>query len=85
MKKFLANGFINNDWDRDNLMFLLTSTEEGLEEWYAQANNEDLEYAGELMRAYRLEMIYRSKEMEVESKLNNSSFQEALEIITKVK
>lgn len=42
--------------DIENLHFILNSTPESLEEWYAQADSDDIEYAQELMDAYSKEL-----------------------------
>lgn len=45
-----------NQRDRDNLNFLMTSSDEVLREWYASANEDDLIYAQELLSAYEMEL-----------------------------
>lgn len=42
--------------DIENLRFILNSTPESLEEWYLQADSDDIEYAQELMEAYSKEL-----------------------------
>lgn len=80
------NGLITNDWDRDNLMFLLTSPESVLKEWYAQADADDLLYAQELINAYRLELEMRYEDNRVESRLlKMDEFADAKSVIDRVK
>jgi hypothetical protein len=76
---------ITNEWDRDNLMFLLTSDKEVLDDWYKQADADDFIYAQELMAGYAEELRLRSEFILVESKMDKSGFSEALELIKKVK
>jgi len=57
---------ITNQWDRDNLEFLLNTKGEDFEAWYAQADADDLAYARELMDAYSLELKIRSEALEIE-------------------
>lgn len=45
-----------NQHDRDNLNFLMTSSDEVLREWYSSANEDDLSYAEELLSAYEMEL-----------------------------
>jgi len=45
-----------NQRDRDNLNFLLQATPESLAAWYAQASEDDLEYADELLDRYSQEL-----------------------------
>lgn len=79
-------GFITNKRDRDNLMFLLTAPQFVLSDWQAQADEDDLNYAQELLDSYRAELIMRSNEMKIEYKLQKTeNYSEALEVINKVK
>ena len=45
-----------NDWDRDNLNFLMNASKETLEEWHFYADADDYKYALELLRAARTEL-----------------------------
>jgi hypothetical protein len=62
-------GLITNDWDRDNLNFLLNASPDVMAEWNAQADAEDLDYARELLDAYAEEMRLEAKDLLVESKM----------------
>jgi len=62
-------GFITNDWDRDNLNFLLNASPSVMAEWNAQADADDLAYARELLDAYAEEMRLEAKDLLVESKM----------------
>lgn len=42
-----------NAWDRDNLDFILGTTDEGFDMWLNQADEDDIEYA--------LELVYKAK------------------------
>ncbi len=42
--------------DRDNLEFLLAATPEVLEDWYNQMDDDDIEYAFELLDVYQVEL-----------------------------
>jgi len=45
-----------NDWDRDNLNFLMNASKETLEEWHHYADADDYKYALELLQAARTEL-----------------------------
>jgi hypothetical protein len=60
---------ITNQWDRDNLNFLLNTKGDDFHAWHAQADEDDLAYAQELMDAYSLELKIRSEELRIEGEL----------------
>jgi hypothetical protein len=76
---------ITNEWDRDNLMFLLTSDDDVLQDWHNQADADDLAYAQELFDSYAEELRLRSELILVEAEMEKTGFSDALEIINKVK
>ena len=53
-----------NRHDRGNIEFLLNADEITLRDWYDKIDNEDIEYAVEIMTAY-------SKELKIKSALLN--------------
>jgi len=77
----MIKGFINNDWDRENLNFLLNTKGDEFKEWYAQSDEEDRIYAQELMDAYSRELQLQAQELEIEAKLDN--MQEAKDVLKK--
>jgi hypothetical protein len=70
-----------NDWDRNNLNFILTSMDDAFDKWMQQASTDDLDYAMELVARYRREIA------DIEEKLfdNITDFTEARQIINRVK
>ena len=52
-----------NDWDKDNLHFLLTVSSEVFEDWLAQADEDDVEYAIELLQQAKSELILQKMEI----------------------
>jgi len=66
-------GLINNEWDRDNLNFLLNTKGEDFEAWWAQSDEDDRVYAQELLDAYSRELQLRSKELDIEASLGEMS------------
>ncbi len=72
---------ITNEWDRDNLNFLLNSDDECLKDWHAQADADDLVYAQELLAAYSEELQLRSQELRIECELEAKGTHEANQVI----
>ena len=52
-----------NEWDRDNLQFILNTTDESFEEWLDQADNDDVEYALSLIRTAKAELLTQEHEL----------------------
>jgi hypothetical protein len=46
-----------NEWDRDNLDFIMNISEEGFDEWLDQADNDDIDYALGLIRMAKSELL----------------------------
>lgn len=46
-----------NDWDRDNLNFIMNISEDGFDEWLEQADNDDIDYALSLIRIAKSELL----------------------------
>ena len=70
-----------NDWDRNNLNFILTSMDEAFEQWMMEAQPDDLAYALELIARHRRELS------DIEAALTEdiTDFTEANLIINRVK
>jgi hypothetical protein len=70
-----------NDWDRNNLNFILTSMDDAFEKWMMESKTEDIEYALELIARHKRELA------NIEEKLFDdvTDFTEALAIINRVK
>ena len=64
-------GLINNEWDRDNLNFLLNTKGEDFEAFWEQSDEDDKLYAQELLDAYSRELQLRSQELEIEASLGD--------------
>jgi len=45
-----------NDWDKNNLQFILALDEEGFENWYATLDPDDMDYALGLLKTARTEV-----------------------------
>jgi len=51
-----------NDHDRDNLNFLLTVSQEVFEDWFDQADQDDVDYALELLAKRKAELTLQELE-----------------------
>lgn len=79
-------GMITNQWDRDNLFFLLNSPKEVLDAWYNQADFSDLEYAKELLNSYSEELKNRYNALALEEELSSLfTYKDALTVIDRVR
>jgi len=63
-------GLITNDWDRDNLNFLLNTKGDDFKAWFAQADEDDKAYAQELMDAYSRELQLKAYELAIEAEMS---------------
>lgn len=48
-----------NAWDRDNLNFILNTTDEAFSDWMLQADSDDIDYALELITKHREEIYLK--------------------------
>ena len=78
-------GLITNEWDRDNLEFLLNTKGDEFKAWFAQSDEDDKAYAQELMDAYSRELQLRAVELEIEAQLALSNNHEANMVIDKIR
>ena len=76
-------GLITNEWDRDNLNFLLNTKGDDFAAWYEQSDEDDKAYAQELMDAYSRELKLRAEELEIEARLSLNNTREADVVIQK--
>ena len=74
-------GLITNEWDRDNLNFLLNTKGDEFKAWFAQSDEDDKAYAQELMDAYSRELLLRSQELDLEAQLMLRGNNEAKAVI----
>jgi hypothetical protein len=74
-------GLITNDWDRDNLNFLLNTKGDDFTAFWEQSDEDDKKYAQELLDAYSRELKLRSEELEIEALLIDTT--DAKELLKK--
>lgn len=70
-----------NQWDRDNLNFIMNSTNEGFDEWLEQADDDDIQYALELIRMAKAELMVQ--ELEFLDEISNYS--DAAKLIERIR
>lgn len=70
-----------NDWDRENLDFILGTSDEGFDIWLAQADEDDIEYALELVYKAKAEFIIE----DMEDNDNVINLTEAKKLIDRIK
>ena len=66
-------GLIANDWDRDNLNFLLNTKGDDFTAFWEQSDEDDKIYAQQLLDAYSRELKLRAELLEVEAKVEDLS------------
>ncbi len=71
-----------NDWDRNNLHFILDSDEETLKDFYSWATQDDLEYALSLVREAKAELDVAELELLYETTEENG-LTEAREVLSR--
>jgi len=74
-------GLITNDWDRDNLNFLLNTKGDDFQAFWDQSDEDDKVYAQELLDAYSLELKVLARELEIEARMELVGTQEANVVI----
>jgi hypothetical protein len=75
-------GLITNDWDRENLEFLLNTKGDDFTAFWEQSDEDDRVYAQQLLDAYSRELKLKAELLEIEAQLDN--FDEAKSLLGKV-
>ena len=52
-----------NQWDRDNLNFLINADRDTMEDWYQHATPDDYKYALELLAQAKTELLIQEQEL----------------------
>ena len=52
-----------NKHDRDNVMFLLNADKATMVDWFNTVGQDDIEYALEILQAYKSELLVREMEL----------------------
>jgi len=69
-----------NEWDQDNLSFLLNSSPETLADWYEKMDKSDIDYAFKLLAIAKTELDV--KEMYINDDITDTN--EAAAVIAKI-
>jgi hypothetical protein len=72
-----------NEYDRENLSFLLNADEDTLRDWYEKMDKDDHEYASELLVAYSEELKTRQRFIDIESVNIDNLVPDAVEYLKK--
>jgi hypothetical protein len=76
-----------NEWDRDNLNFIMACSDDDFKAWFDQATEDDISYALELIKQSRGELL--EQEFEVHNReserlmLKHGKYPEASAILSK--
>jgi len=74
-----------NDWDSNNLQFLLNASDSVIKDWTAQTSPDDIDYAHELLARYSEELRERSLALRIEAELGAmSNYPDAVMVIDKI-
>ena len=74
-----------NDWDRNNLQFLLNADDATIKDWTAQTSQDDIDYAHELLALYSEELRERSMALRIEAELEiMPNYPDAVMVIDKI-
>ena len=72
-----------NKHDRDNLNFLLNASKSTLNDWYAKVEQDDIEYAFELLAQAKAELLVSEAELFDEVENTDDADRAILEILEK--
>ena len=71
-----------NEWDRNNLYFILYSDDEKLNDFYSWATTDDIEYALILIRTARTELDIAELEL-LDERTKENGLTEARQVLSK--
>jgi len=75
-----------NDWDRNNLNFLLNADDSVIKEWTAQVPQDDIDYAHELLALYSQELHEQAIALKIEAEMSLSdNYHEANMVIDRIR
>lgn len=72
-----------NKHDKDNLKFLMQCPQEQFDEWMEKATQDDIDYAVELVRKAKAELLLQ--EMELKEVSEPEDYAEAMAVIERIK
>ena len=58
-----------NDWDRNNLQFLLNADDATIKDWQSKITADDIDYAHELLNAFSQELREQAQALKIEAEM----------------
>ena len=75
-----------NDWDRNNLQFLLNASDSVIKDWTAQTSPDDIDYAHELLARYSEELRDKAVALKIECEMELAgNYPEANQVIDRIR
>jgi len=75
-----------NDYDRNNLEFLLNADDATIEDWHSKVSADDIDYAYELLDMFSKELKERAIALKVEAEMELAgNYHEANMVIDKIR
>lgn len=71
--------------DRDNLKFIMTCSEKDFDSWMNEATNDDVEYAMELIRQAKTELMIEEMELHETAIMFEDDVMDAKQILERIK
>lgn len=72
-------------YDRDNLKFIMTCSEKDFDAWMNEATNDDVEYAMELIRQAKSELLIEEMELHETAIMFDDDVVDAKQILERIK
>jgi len=75
-----------NDWDRNNLEFLLNADEATIKDWQSKVTADDIEYAHELLNQFAVELKEQALALRIECEMVLAgNYPDAKRVIDKIR
>ena len=75
-----------NDWDRNNLQFLLNADDATIKDWQSKITADDIDYAHELLNAFSQELREQAQALKIEAEMSLSdNYHEANMVIDRIR
>jgi hypothetical protein len=75
-----------NDYDRNNLEFLLNADDATIKDWHSKVSADDIDYAHELLDAFSKELKERAQALKVEAEMTlQGNYPEANQVIDRIR
>jgi len=75
-----------NDWDRNNLEFLLHASPEVIKDWESKVTADDIAYAHELLNQFAVELKEQAQALRIECEMElDGNYPDAKRVIDKIR